>query len=65
MAFLAPWGQRLQHEFEVVPWVMGAWPPHVQVSWLGSQGATSVLKDAFMLSLWLLMSSPVMLHIES
>ena len=31
MAFLAPWGQGLQHEFQVVPWVTSAWPLCVQV----------------------------------
>ena len=32
MAFLAPWGQGLQHEFQVVPRVTSAWPLCVQVT---------------------------------
>lgn len=59
MAFPAPWRQGLQHEFQVVPWVMGA----SQLARI--TGGHLSAEDAFMLSLWLLVSSPVMLHIES
>ena len=64
VAFLAPCGQGLQHDFQVVPWVTSTWSPLVHVTWPGPQGAASVLKGIFVLSLRSLMSSPLMLHVE-
>ena len=64
VAFLAPCGQGLQHDFQVVPWVTSTWSPHVQVTWPGPQGTASVLKGVFVLSLRSIMSSPVMLRVE-
>ena len=60
----SPTGQGLQQDFQVAPRVTSTWSPHVHVTWPGPPGAASVLKGAFVFSLWSIMTSPVMLHLE-
>lgn len=44
VALLDPWGQGLQHEFQVIHSVMSTWPPLVHIIWPGPQRVTLLLK---------------------
>lgn len=62
---LAPWGKGLEYELQFNPCVPGKWPPEIQVFFRRVPDDAFILKGTFVISLWPITLSPLLLHVES
>lgn len=63
LALLVPWGLGVQQDLHVTPSVTSTWIPWVTVRLLQTN-ASSILKGTYVISMWPIMRSPVLLHVE-
>lgn len=60
----SPMGAGLTHDLQVTPGVVAEWPPQVTVVYRGPDTGM-ILRGNYVLSLWPIMGSPVLLHVET
>ena len=48
-----------------MPWVIGTWPPVLKVTYPGPADHEMLLRGTFVISLWPIMSSPLLLQIDA
>ena len=65
MALVAPWGQGVEKNLQIVPWVIGTWPPVLKVIYPGPADDEMLLCGTFVISLWPVISSPLLLQIDA
>ena len=64
LALAAPWGQGVERNLQIVPWVFGTWPPILKVTYLGPADHKMLLCGIFVISLWPIMNSPLLLQVD-
>ena len=65
VALVAPCGQRGEKNLQIVPWVIGTWPPQVWVTYPGPEGHGTLLHGSFVISLWPIMSCLLLLQVDA
>ena len=64
VALVASWGQWVERNLQIVPWVIGTWAV-LKVTYPGPADHEMFLRGTFVVSLWPIMSSPLLLQIEA
>ena len=63
VALVASWGQEVERNLQIVPWVIGAWPPVLKVTYPGPADHEMLLCGTFVISLWPIMGSLLLLQV--
>ena len=65
VAVVAPWVQGVERNLQIVPWVIGTWPPVLKVTYPGPTDHEMLHHGTFVISLWPIMSSPLLLQVDA
>ena len=65
VALVAPWGQGVEMNLQIVPGVIGTWPPILKVTYPGPADHEMLLCGNSVVSLWPIMSSPLLLQVDA
>ena len=52
VALVASWGQGVERNLQIVPWVIGTWPSILKVTYPGPADCEMLLHDTFVIFLW-------------
>ena len=56
---------RVERNLQIVPWVIGTWPPVLKVIYPGPADHEILLRGTFVISLWPIMSSALLLQVDA
>ena len=65
VALVAPWGQEVERNLQMMPWVVGTWPPILKMAYPGPADHKMLLRGTFVISLWPIMNSPMLLQVDA
>ena len=65
VAQVVPWGQEVERNLKIVPWIIGTQPPILRVTYPGPEDHEMLLPGTFVISLWPILSSPLLLQADA
>ena len=65
VVLVTPCGQGVERNLQIVPWVIGTWPPVLNVTYPGLADHEMLLHGTFVISQWPIMSSSLLMQIDA